>query len=356
MMVRNSIVAVVCLLLAGRSESAAGEDQQGLLETARAGHRCSTDLIQTFSCDLSIQYALNTLSKEEACQCWRKGTSIRYKGRESDLIVVDGTATSIGRRTLPTKAVVPAATICKDNGVSAFNPWTCGLLAFTGDDKFAVSFDELLSQPHELHSVKRVSSEGREWVCVDLSHKQSRLEIWLGPHVNYMVGRVRERMFGSTGEVLVDHDKTVTGFREYSSGVFFPERVETRVHDAKQPGLAVDTTGTIVATFSNVAINQPLPEGTFEVHFPPGMRVADLIRGKVNLTDANGVPNLPVDDPVSFQLTRGRAIQLAPEAPETRVTQAEATPWTRWLLPAGSLLLLSVAAGVWLRRRASPGV
>jgi hypothetical protein len=318
-------------------------DQQELLETVQAGHQASLDAIRTFFCRISLTREPKSPFGITTGKCWRMGEKVRSQSRTqtstSDVLVVGSRQTSITRGPSPRRGSETSGAIANAGGPLECDPWSDGLFTFFGQKRFRVTFSQLLSEPHRLHSVKNVKIDGRDLVYVSLSHDRARFEWWFDPQVNYLV----RKMAGELNAREAAGQKTehvVSKFREAAPGIFFPERVERRFYkDGKQISLSI-------AAFTEIQVNPSLPQGIFELRFPPGIMVADQIQGKMFKTDDLGRAILPALDPKTGKpLTLGTG-EMVPGAEgedgSNRVTEEEPRPWTRWLFPM-SLGTLAVA-------------
>jgi hypothetical protein len=108
-----------------------------------------------------------------------------------------------------------------------------------------------------------------------------------------------------------------------------------------------------LAVFSNIQINKPVPGSIFNLRFPAGILVTDLLQGKMFKTDVNGEPTLPGTNQKGKELT----LTTAPPFPITQdgdqtpsVTTEEPRSWTRWLFPA-ALVFFTLAGILWVIRR-----
>ena len=134
----------------------------------------------------------------------------------------------------------------------------------------------------------------------------------------------------------------VVRFKEVVPSIFFPEQVEFRNSGGDGPD------STIVVSFSNIRINQPLPPDVFDFPtIPAGARVVDDIKAESYIADAHGNPKSGTVE----TLVRLPPIPAGSAQPTESVDEPKSL--TRWILP-GSLAVLALAGGLWLFRKWRP--
>lgn len=321
--------------------------QQGLLEEVRTAHQSSIAYIRSCSCDVSITYEPVPAGGNESGKYWRSGETARCqcesKIGKDDVLIQGDRLLCLNTYPLGGRGYETSGTIIENKIPIKCDVWTYGLLTFFGREKFRVSFDELLTQPHEIHSVKRVQEDGRELVYVDLSHGRARLGIWFDQQVNHLVRKMQIETIGAKDEKLRSVQNVVS-FKEAAPGIYFPERVETRDKTGNRAAASMSV------TFSNIHINEPLPPDIFKLKFPSGVFVSDLIQGKILKTNSKGEPKLQATDGQGNPLSLSGAAPIplaAKQGERHRVTQEETQSFTRWLLPI-SLGILASAALLWV--------
>lgn len=324
-------------------------DPSDLLETIREGHEAAIASIRTFYCEVSIRYDPISPAGNENGKYWRSGDQVRCQGEskttKSDVLVQGERYKCLSKYPFLQGEQETAGVIGTTNVPICCDAWSYGLLTFYGRDRFRVSLTELLSQPHKLHAVRMVEENGQQLAYLDLTHDRARLEIWFDPQVNYLARKVRLHSGKSGSEKVTE--QFISQFKEAAPGIFFPERIESNtVQDGAKKA-------SWHAVFSNIQINKPVPADIFNLRFPPGILVSDLIRGKMLQTDANGEPTLPATNQQGKELSLAQAppfsiTQDRGEGPS--VTKEEPRSWTRWLFPA-ALIFFALAGILWCIRR-----
>ncbi len=170
------------------------------------------------------------------------------------------------------------------------------------------------------------------------------IEIWLDPQANYLACRrviIEKQPGAGSGGERTEH--RVKKFAEVSPGVFFPELIEMRV----LAGSGEKPRSVRITRVTDVRVNVPLPADTFDFHFPPGILVSDLIRGKEYPVDPDGNPAGPMTD---IDVVPRVAPRISgPTAP----TVEEPKSWTAWILPLSACVLAVGVALGYVRKRAA---
>jgi hypothetical protein len=337
----HALKLVSCVFLSAVSTPsfACGND---LLELAREGNTSSLSAIRSFHCTVSVVEQTKGIEDAISGEYWREGDKARarYKkgGQLTDCLQADAKLIRLDRNEQSSRRIPPVADIhpAANGLLGNCDAWFLALASFTGPDAgTAVTFDELLSHPHKLHEVKRVTYGGKELVYVHVSHAISDLEFWFDPAANYMV---RKHNVSATGQpTVIRSEIEVKDFREVAPSVFFPEVVASRTFAGATP-LSTQT-----MTFRDIRVNQPIAAGVFSLTIPAGTTVVDQIQGKAYATERDGA-------------TAGRDIPLSrtppPDLshPPRTETKEEPKHWTAWIFPA-SVCFLGMGASLWLFRR-----
>jgi len=343
---------------------AAGEGERTLLAKVRAAHAAAVNSIHSLACDITLS---NEPRRPSDCTAayWQEGKKIRCRIQDAQLdrdILLEGARmTSVSTQIQRGARREPGGHIVEIPGYEVNpNPWFCALMAFfSGKSPLSVSFDQLLAEPHELHSVKAVREDGRDMIHVHLSfaytadgltsgklvreQRRLHLEFWFDPAVNYLVRKHVARDERESSE------QTVARFAEGRPGVFFPTLVKGILHQ----GGKLFTKRTV--TITNLKINEPLPDDVFRFRFPPGITIRDDIKQEMRMSDDNGQPSLPaVDKNGVAQKYQASPPQLSlPQVKYTEATQEEeeGQPWRTWLLWFSAFLLLAAGARWFILRR-----
>ncbi len=326
------------------------KDESTLLELVRGGHRAAAQSIHTFSCRFSGESISASEGQFDTKGNYRRSAdgiriSLQMKGphgseHTDEILVRNGRVSGVYKQRNRSGKVWISGNITAGSSHLG-DVWWMALLKFWGAYDLPVPFDELLNQPCSVSQVKRVTREGKALLYVDLTHGTTRTELWFDPNVNYLVRK--EVIHGTVDGKRNRNEKEVVRFKEVSPAIFFPEEVSARRYVDGQ------LDGNYTRTFSDIRINQPLPSDTFQLRYPPGIELLDFVQDKAFKVEADGRLTELKDrrlnhGPVrASQLFKGRTLSHA-------ATQEEPKSFTRWILPA-SLLLLVVAAGIWVLRR-----
>lgn len=346
---RNDMNEIICrygfglLIVVLASIQALGAD--AALDEALDRHCSTVDAIRTFHCRVTVKQLPS--GEESIGEYWRSEGNFRcrYKnGRGAvDYERRDGVTTQLDAATgQPSEASISARDLPHSNDV-----WSHGLLSFSGRYKFRVGFKELLQEKGSTATARYEKRDGGKMLRVKVSQSGKDLEIWLDPQVNYLARYVKMSSQSHESEF------SVLSFQECSPGIFFPSKVKCTT--ATNTGWE--------ATFSEIEINKPLPRDVLTVRLPAGILVSDDVRSGMFRTDASGKPTLPATNKEGTRLTLSSAppIQKSPDDKErpTTITEEEAKPMTRWLLPA-SIAFFAVASVIWIvrsiRRRRQDGI
>jgi hypothetical protein len=344
---RRVLFAIACILLAGAPSSSVRGQQ--LLEEVREAHRSTVESMHTFSCKVSVIYPADPKSLKETGQYWRSSDAVRVRGRvgdiEFDSLQRDSVVRTVGGRPSGpggARQHGAAITAAKGRPFPACDVWELALCLFPGPgtDFMMLPFDELLKRSHRLNEVSRRVQEGKEYIVVAYTHRETNwtndFEIWFDPRVNCLAWKsvVKQSSAGSANFINTTEQR-VTSFREVAPGVFFPDKVQQ-----------YDGNGKVLrsASISDIRVNEPLAPNTFDLQFPPGIQVKDLVQGKAYLTGADGKPTQMLEDVHLGQLPSPTGIR------PIGATREEPKTWTSWILPI-SITSLVLAAGFLALRR-----
>jgi hypothetical protein len=343
-------LAAFSLLALGSDSRIATAGDDELLRLVRNGHRAATESIRTCSCRVAINYDPPPPGGNETAQYWRSGDDFRCLVRAStttnDIQYRDGVVKRYSSDNQHSGDQGRNGRITTQDMAFNCSPWSYGQLTFLGREKYRVTLEQLLTEAHRLHSIKRETRDGRELIHLDLSHDRGRLDIWFDPAVNYLARITRVRTDRSFGDV--DGETVVTSFIEPAPGIYFPDKVVSTSTVGKD-----HRRQTWTASFTDIKINEPLPTDALSVRFPPGLLVSDEIRKGMFRTDDRGEPVLPATNSQGKKITlidKPLVPTAQPEHPSESVTQEELASPYRWILPA-SLSLLAVSAVLWAVKR-----
>jgi hypothetical protein len=196
-------------------------------------------------------------------------------------------------------------------------------------------FQEYARAANRIGKTERRTVDGRELYAVQLyfDPKDAQGAPWLvevsfDPQVNYLIRKfMRETRSGA--KFKSHGEEQVVKFAEVAPGLYFPERIEGR--DNLGDGQHITTT---TAVISDTKINQPLPEGIFQLRFPPGTYMADSLRKSSYRVDQDGNPISPEEhliDEIPPPARNASASELD--------TREEPRSWSRWIAPTGVVIV-----------------
>ena len=121
----------------------------------------------------------------------------------------------------------------------------------------------------EVESIKEVRFNKSDVYHIKGSAHGLAMELWLNPEKSY---RPERSMFSN---VMITVTKDFK-FKEVALDLWFPESAKwvTAITDA-QTGTKTDVTTTTMQ-FTNIRINEPIPESRFSIEPPPGATVFDM--------------------------------------------------------------------------------
>jgi hypothetical protein len=210
-----------------------------------------------------------------------------------------------------------------------------------------IPFEQLVSEATRFTRAQRKAVDGKETIVVELFFEGTKtrpsawdIEIQFDPTVNYLVRKVSYTTSGVKGRFRREDE--VAEFKECTPGVFFPERA--RGQSGPEGG---DPDFTYSVVFSDVQVNEPLPDDVFRFRYPKGVYLTDSIRGTVYRVDAVGNRTSPETPMGKIPPPPEEEPALQPPGQET---QEEPRPATRWILPV-SLGILTMGGILFVLRR-----
>lgn len=228
------------------------------------------------------------------------------------------------------------------------DPFYRALLSFPameeGSDRNLLLDDFLNQKTVRVNSVERQNRGGRSLIVVKLQVDSVDREFWVDPARGYLVVRttgssaVKAGATERKGETIAE----VVQFVPPAPGLYFPKEV---VFTFTTDG-AVDYRERFL--FADIKVNQPIPPQRFDLTFPVGTQVHDLIESKQYVVGPEGGQSRV--RPLSTLPPPPSADQPANRPGETQETQEEPTPWTWWILPV-SVVLVCVGSGILVVRR-----
>lgn len=327
-------------------------DGPELLQFVLAAHRSSRESIRTCSCRMEFQQKLfqadgSKSPKMDTCsgQFWYSPDALRAKtrefGKEYDMVWENSVRNSISRAPAGEVGALRAAFANRYTG--RCDAWTQGLLVLNIPGTIeVVPFETLVENASRVQASHR-TVQGRDMIVVILDFGRAgpssgwQAEVQFDPSVNYLVRR-------NTYDTAAYHRETeVQQFKAFPGGIFFPERVVGSSGGPGNPG----SQRTVV--FSEIKVNEPLPDGIFRLAYPRGIMLTDDIRGTAYRVDEAG-------NRISDETPMGKIVappplgEAAPPSPSIE-TKAEPKRWTRWILPGSAGILLIGLIALLARRR-----
>jgi hypothetical protein len=319
------------------------------LDFLQNAHRCAVQALRTISCDVKVEDGPpehpKTFATGHYCRSddrvritYRKASN----GHMEELLISNSEERSIGREA-PHKGgavsgVVSSGSRRRARDAHPFcDVWRAMLLTFPSGHIEWLSLDRLLERATKPAHVKKVTENGKEYLQLtitfdDMNHRENQIDIWFDPTVNYLARKA----------VVLDPKKgrvrfEVLDFVEAGPGLFMP-RESTMVAEAGPPRMTR-------FSLSNVRVNEPMPDNTFELPIPAGTTIFDQIDGKVYKVDAQGKPVGAGEDIAKPEVTIAET-----ETPRTQ-SRTDRVDWTNRVFLFCSASVLLTAAALWLVRR-----
>jgi hypothetical protein len=336
----------------GKGHDDSDPDRQ-LLEFSLKAHRASRDLIQTASCRVDFELFQEPRvggPVHQSCsgRYWFSHEAIRLQVTDTEHGKVDYVWKDSVRKYVVRRQANGQEQVGADLGSfperfqHRCDAWARGLLALNvPNEVYYVRIEELVEKATRLESVKRISVQGKEIIALRLffDKKKERsspwdVEIHLDPAFNYLISRASYAQSKGNNR----REEQITEFLECAPGVFFPGRARGSHRDG----------GTSTTRFSEVRINEPLPNDIFHLRYPNGVILSDTIRGERYRVDPEG-NQISAATP----LYRGPAPPPLADAPPTHMgteTESERFGIGTWIIVI-SVGVLVIAGALLLYRR-----
>jgi hypothetical protein len=352
------VLAIQAILFFQAPLRAHSESERDLLDFVRDAHRASREAIHTCSCRVEFKGVSSRAGSDALQSCsgryWVSPDAVRgivsEFGQELDYLWTNSVRQSVSRAWSDGKQVMGASrSAYASSHLGRCDPWVRALLVLNQPSRGIedLPFEQLVAEASRVRKVHRKSNDGGEMIVVSLSFEGTKelpscwdVEIQFDPAVNYLVRRVYYTTSGEKGRMCRENE--ITEFKECTPGVFFPERARGRTFfEGKDPLF------TYSVVFSDIQVNEPLPEDVFRFRYPEGLILTDSIRGTRYRVDAEG-------NRISPETPMG-AVPPPPEGepavhPPGRETQEEPRPVTRWIMPV-SLGMLALGGILFVVRR-----
>lgn len=344
--------------------SALSGKERELFDFVRSAHVASRDLIRTCSCRVEFTNTVigdgtrPPLKQSASGLYWYSPDAIRleaidkeaeketerfvYVWKDGIRRVIDETEQSSGTQKSAGIQAYPNRFLHRCDG------WFRALFAFqqpltTG----AIQFEQVVAKAVAVKKVQRTSLRGKEMVLARLSFEgrlkgvETEADFYFDPTVNYLVRKHTYRTFGPSSEAV--NEEEVLEYKECVPGLYFPVRTAGQSYSNGKLWTTRE------ATISDVRLNEKLPDRIFQLPFPAGIQVGDLVRGESYYIDAAG-------NPISKPIKLSTAPVPPPPLPEGHIpvpgTESLEEPGgiTRWLLPVSLSMLVLAAVAAALRR------
>lgn len=292
-----------------------------------ASHDDSVRMIRTLSCRVTLTYTNIPFSDESAIVFWNPN-SLRIKqisgNVKNDIYIANGIQKN---QAITPKGIADfprtIGNITNRDAPIPCNPWTYALLTVAGTKNFRVSLKELISDPE----AKVTSSKWENgFHILQVDQPRKKLVVTLDPKKNFLISSLQ------SGPVL----NRVVEFVEPAPGIFFPKSVLSTGKDKE----GRETKW--IASFTDIKINQKIPDDAFDFKFLPGITVVNSMTSEVKKADERGDPVLPAKSSTGSIMKAGQPDQLEPRSnpgdvlPKTQTaSQSDASlPLNRWILAA----------------------
>lgn len=319
-----------------------------LLEFALAAHQTSREQIQTLTCSVSYDFQQfePPQSQPGSGRYWYSRDAIRltaedeYLGQKesTDFVCKQGIYKGVTRKRSShgEEQVGANLSASTDRHFHRLDPFTLGCLNVQLPGSIRDVPLATLIAAGKLDRADWTDLENQKCVLIQLSWEKGPhptlpavVELYLDPALNYLCRKTVLR-FGDYAR----REYLATEFKEFPGGVFFPIRIEQKLSQSGKPW------GKSQAVISELKINVPLPTGIFELAFPNGIYVTDLIRNETYQADASG-RRLGQTRPISSgKFTPPPDVQSDIQPVVGEPTKAEPRSVTRWILPVSCAVLL----------------
>lgn len=337
-------------------------EDRNLLEFVREAHRASRESIQTYSCRVEFTIIITSerlgspVTQSCSSQYWCSPTVMRAnvsdKSEEGDYLWENFICKGVIRRSIQGQTGVQASRASyTTRHTMRCDPADRGLLVLNVPNTTdSIPFEQLVEKATRLKKIERKSVHGKEMIVVQLFFDRSgdvnrawNIEIYFDPGVNYLIRKVVYSVASKGGYI---REEEVQNFKEFGSGVFFPEQAVGR---SENQGKQYSTN---TSKLTDIKVNQPLPRDIFRFRYPQGVFMADKIRGCEYRIDAEG-------NPISKEVPFGRGdpppIKEGDAQSAGTETQEEPRPASRWILPISLGILIVGGVAAFLRRRRRQG-
>src|SRR5262245_36015981 len=337
-----------CLTLASlfaASSVSRGDPASEFLERARKRNRQAVESIHTMYCRyITTTTRPNAPAIVHAGECWYSSGSLRIKwssgGQSGDVVLSGGRILTLVTVTDPIGKWRLHGSVVADAGmpVGSMDVRYESMMLVTAVRNEARSltfFDDSIAERKLLGA--NIDADGGLSIEMEASGKLRGKSVYdFDPKSSYWIKRILSEVKDPSGKKLSATLK-VEQMKEPAPGLFFPSRISA---ESREDG-AVTSSRTTELT--QIAINQPLPPGIFDLRFEAGTVVDDQIAGKRYTSDGRGSAKGKPEDlkspppPVADELPRGP-------------TRGKPVSWTQWLLPSSLILLTTALFLIALRR------
>jgi hypothetical protein len=337
------------------AEPAGGQE---LLEFVRDAHRASREAIRTLACRVEFSGTLSAKHPPQVQTCngdfWYSHDAVRGKysefDKEQDFLWKDSICQTVLRRSDGSKQLVGAHRAAYANRyVCRCDPYVAGLLVLNlpGTIEY-VPFEELVKESARLIEAKRTTVDGHKAIVIRLGFNKRPdfdatwiVEIQFDPEINYLVRRTTYIATNKNGQLW--REAEVVQLREFSDGVFFPEKAVGR---SGPDGKVWDFNYT--AILSKIRVNEPLPDSIFHFNYPNGIHLTDTIRNTRYTVDSEGNAT-SVETALATVPPPPSAATLDQGMFQTE-TQEEPLSPLRWVAPISLCIAILGMAGLLYRR------
>lgn len=293
------LLCLICFSAFPTHTNAQSDPTMDLLDFVTKAHLATLQSIHTLSCrveyDLKLTHPVKGQSRQDFTgKFWYSREAVRARvndrGQESDYVWKNSIKNTL-QKSRSEKKWIGAS---RSKSESQYTPRDALTLAI-----FAINipmtiknlpFEQYVEEAKQVLQVKKEMIHGKEMVMVSLLFekvgnqvRRSTVDVYFDSSVNYLIRKV----------VFPNRVVEVVQFKEFKQGIFFPERVENR-------GLKGETVAP--TQFSDIKINQPLPNDIFQLPYPFGLTVRDSLQGINYRVDSLG---RPISAEISFITGKG---------------------------------------------------
>ena len=235
--------------------------------------------------------------------------------------------------------------------VHNLDPFIVGLLVVNPPESVnGTPLSQVLNESVVVKKIEKKTDANATYILLTLHFKPNSelgrkndwtVELYFDPSVNYLI---KKAVFiqNNTNFRRVEE---ITSFKEQAKRLFFPTECTNRSFNGTK------LTRSTITNFTDVSINEEIPDDIFSLRFPHGILFIDNVNRTTYHIDENGEP---FTDPIP----QGRKEIPPPSNNSTNTvvkfpTQNETISPTWWILPISSLLAVLCLIWIYFQKKRS---